>query len=400
MSNDTKQASENKRQRFFIPALLLSVFLFNTFAPFFGIVLIDISNTFQVTVGTASQILTVTRFTGLISGLIMGLLSIRFKHKSLFLVGIALYSIGALGSALSPDLISMMLFQTFIGFGGGMTTIMTYALIGEHLPLVKRGWAIGLVWSMIFITNVIMSLLTAVFTNLGGWQATLSWFIFPVGIITLAVGLLVLPSKTSDNQKAEIYPYFKAFKEIFSSKSTIACMLSSMLVSIFATTPLYAPSFYRSQFEVSLPTAALFASIVAATGIFGGLLAGAFFNRIGRKNLAIISGFASGIANVIFTFIPNMYISVFFWGVAAFSVSITWAAVFGLTLEQAPSFRGTMMSMNHSFRYVGAIAGLIIGGLVLNAFNNNYHIVMIIFGASNIALAFILLLFAKDPCKQ
>ena len=158
MSKDTKQASRNTRERFFIPALLLSVFLFNTFAPFFGIILIDISNTFQVTVGTASQILTVTRFTGLVSGLIMGFLSIQFNHKSLFLVGILLYSIGALGSALSPDLFSMMLFQVFIGFGGGMTTtIMTYALIGEHLPLVKRGWAIGLVWSMIIITNVIMS---------------------------------------------------------------------------------------------------------------------------------------------------------------------------------------------------------------------------------------------------
>jgi MFS family permease len=94
-----------------------------------------------------------------------------------------------------------------------------------------------------------------------------------------------------------------------------------------------------------------------------------------------------------------LWLSVTTWGLAAFFVSITWAALFGLTLEQIPNFQGTTMSFNHSFRYVGAIIGLVLGGSVLGLFANNYQILMVIFGIANICLAIILLTMAKDPCK-
>jgi DHA1 family inner membrane transport protein len=400
MSLEGVAGEKSFKKRMFIPALLLVVFLCNTFAFFFSIVLIDVSKSFGISVGTASQILATTRFAGLIMSLVMGFLSIRFKQKFLLLTGVAFYAAGALGSSLAPDLTVMTFFQIFLGIGSSMATIMTYALIGTFLPLEKRGWTIGLVWSTIFITNLIVTPLTGVMADMAGWRSFLSWFVFPVGIVSLIVGFLIFPSKTSQLQPPTKHFYLKAFKQILSNKSAIACVLSTMLVSIYACTPIYAPSFYRSIFSVSITTAGLFSAVVGATGIFGGFIAGRFMDRVGRKNLTVLTGLVSGFLVVFFTFIPNLWISVIFWGVSAFFVSMTWAALFGLSLEQVPSYRGTMMSLNHSFRYLGAILGLAVGGLVLNAFANNFQILMVILGSSNLALAIILFLIAMDPCKE
>jgi predicted MFS family arabinose efflux permease len=400
MSLATPSMQTNFKKKLFIPTLLLIVFFYNTFAYFFSIVLLDLSNSFGVSVAIASQILSVTRFAGLITGILMGILSLRFKRKSLMLTGVLLYAIGALGSAFAPEFGTMIFFQLFIGIGGSMGTIMTYALIGAVLPTEKRAFAIGLVFSTIFIANVIITPLTGIMTEWAGWRSFLLWFIFPVGIISLLIGLIVFPTNQIQTKGLTRITFFKAVKQIFSSKSTLACMVSTLLLSIFACTPLYAPTFYRTVFFVSPTTAGLFSSIVGATGIFGGLIAGRSMNQIGRKNLAVSTALFSGIGNIVFTFIPNLWGSVVIWGIAAFSVSITWAALFGLTLEQSPIFQSTTMSFNQSFRYVGAILGLMIGGLVLGLFSNNYQILMVIFGLANISLAIILLALALDPSKS
>ena len=75
--------------RLFMILLLLSMFLTATFEVFLSNALVNVSTSLKITVGTASQILTIGSFVGLVVGLIMGFLTVRFKHKSLFLVGLA-----------------------------------------------------------------------------------------------------------------------------------------------------------------------------------------------------------------------------------------------------------------------------------------------------------------------
>ena len=77
------------RNRSFMLLLLLSMFLTATFEVFLSNALVNVSTSLKITVGTASQILTIGSFVGLIIGFAMGFLTVRFKHKSLFLVGLA-----------------------------------------------------------------------------------------------------------------------------------------------------------------------------------------------------------------------------------------------------------------------------------------------------------------------
>jgi predicted MFS family arabinose efflux permease len=63
-----------------------------------SLLLIEISQSFSIEVGIAGQVRSVASTVSVVMGLLMGGLSIRFNHKSLYLVGLVLLSLSALGS--------------------------------------------------------------------------------------------------------------------------------------------------------------------------------------------------------------------------------------------------------------------------------------------------------------
>ncbi len=153
------------RNRFFMLLLLLSMFLMATFEVFLSNAMVNVASSLNVPVGTASQILTVGSFVGLIVGLIMGFLTVRFKHKSLFLLGIALFGLGALGTFFAQDFPSILFFSLFLGIGGAMGSIVVLSLIGDFLPLEKKGIAMGLATGGSIIANLVVPQVTSVLTN-------------------------------------------------------------------------------------------------------------------------------------------------------------------------------------------------------------------------------------------
>jgi len=58
------------------------------------------------------------------------------------------------------------------------------------------------------------------------------------------------------------------------------------------------------------------------------------------------------------------------------------------------------MSLNGSFRSVGVIVGLILSGLLLNLYANNFQSLYVMFGICGVASAAVVFLFANDPCKN
>jgi predicted MFS family arabinose efflux permease len=383
------------RKALFLPALFSGYFLAATFAAFFSMVLIDVASSFNVTVGTASLISVISRFVGLIMGLVISVLALKFRHKSMFLFGVAMYGVGALGSSAAPDFYSMLFFQFFLGIGGAMVTVMMYALIGEFLPLEKKGQAVGLAWSTAFLASVIVPLVTFVIANAAGWRFVLSLFVFPFSVFCLVLSYFVIPSSPVQNKPAKD-AYLKAFKQIILNKSAVACMVGTMLVQITYTFTVYAVSFYRLNFSLPLLISSICASAVGSMAILGSAVGGRLINRIGRKTLTVVAGLFSGVFTLLFTYIPSLWISVGLWGGAIFLIAMALSAIYNLNLEQVPRFRGTLMSLNQTFRYAGTVLGLLLGGFVLNFFSNNFQILMTIYGASSVVMAILVFSAAKD----
>lgn len=114
MKGQEAKVGKAYKNRLFMLLLLLSMFLTATFEVFLSNALVNVSTSLKITVGTASQILTIGSFVGLVVGLIMGFLTVRFKHKSLFLCGVASFVFGALGSFFAPDFLSLLFLVFFL----------------------------------------------------------------------------------------------------------------------------------------------------------------------------------------------------------------------------------------------------------------------------------------------
>jgi DHA1 family purine base/nucleoside efflux pump-like MFS transporter len=399
MGTKESQVDKSLRRQLLLPTLMFSTFLATCGLVLVSTLLPDVAQSFQVSIGTASQMNLIVSLVGLALGLAMGALTIRFNHKLLFLSGVAFLSVGVLGLFFSPNFAAALLVSVFSGLGSGIIAIMTFALIGELLPLEKRGMAMGLTISMVFLSFVVAAPLFGAISQAWGWRSVLIWFSFPLSLVCLILGLLVIPSNPRQEQPPPRSLYLEAFKQILFNKSAAACLVGIALLSFFNSVPTYAVTFYRMQFSVSPVVGGTFSSVAALGGLFGAVGGGALINRYGRKTLAVIGGFVAGIGAILFTLVPHMALSVALWVISASFAALTLASLNSLVLEQVPAYRASMMSVSSTFGHIGGIMGVAVGGLVLNLYANNFQILMPIFGASSVACAAILLLLARDPCK-
>jgi predicted MFS family arabinose efflux permease len=76
--------------------------------------LVDIGNTFNVSVGVASQLATVNHAGEFVSALLMGVLAVRFRYKPLILAGMLFVLFSSVGSFLAPDFFTMQVFFFFL----------------------------------------------------------------------------------------------------------------------------------------------------------------------------------------------------------------------------------------------------------------------------------------------
>jgi predicted MFS family arabinose efflux permease len=399
MSNQVPEAQKSFRRTLLVPTLLLSFFLVFTIPFFTSTLLVDLAATFKVPIGTYSQVSVISSVMGLTMGLAMSAIALRFKHKSLLLSGVVLYGITALVVSFAQNFATIVTISFIGGAGGSMIAAMVYTLIAEHLPLERRGFVTGLVMSSVMAAVIVMGALSGFIAHIAGWRMVPLWFIFPLSLICLVLGAVSISSKQPQPQTSEKPSYGKALKKIFTNKSPCACCFAMMLAGTCGAIPTYAVSFFRMTYGFSQEVGGLLFSIAALGGVVGGAVGGRMINRFGRRSLAIWTSFIAGLTSVLFTFIPIVPLSVFVWDVNAFVGMMSLAALPSLTMEQVPEYRASMMSFNTAFDNAGTILIIIISGLILNLFSNNFHLVMIISGVMVASAGLLLLLFAKDPCK-
>jgi DHA1 family inner membrane transport protein len=392
-----KKAAYNK---LFLPSLVVSSFATGPITVLSALLLIDIGYTFNITsVGIVGQVNTTYSIAAVVFALSMSVLSIRFKHKSLLLVGLLLMIISALGCFLALDFTMMAVFYSLSGAGYAMVSPMTVALVGEHFALGKRANAIGWIVAGGALVYVIGAPLIALMSGFGGWRFPLLGFVVPVLVSGLLLALLGLPSARSGDQVATGRSrYQRSFKEILMNRSAVACLVGDVLRSAaFVAIVLYAASFVRQRFFVGTDLASIVLLGGALCYALGSLASGVFVNKLGRKSSTVLTALLSGIFTISYVFAPSLWLSVALMFVASWFFGMVASAANSLTLEQAAGHRGTIMSIDYALINVGSALGSIVGWLVLSAFN--YEGLGGVLGAMGILAGIVFGFLAIDPTR-
>jgi len=399
MSDDPSLTEKHSSGRLFLPSLAFSYFATGPLGVLTGLLLIDIALTFECSVGVMGQINTLYYVAAVIFALFMGVLSVRFGHKSLLMIGLLFVNISALGCAVASNFNLMLMSYSLSGVGTAMVAPMAITLIGEHFPLEKRASAVGWIVAGGALSYVIGAPVIGFIAGLWDWRFVLFIFIIPISLASLLLAFIGLPSKSRSHQTTmSKESYLGSFKGVLSNRSATACLVGSILRSVsFMVVLLYGISFFRQRFLMSEGSASIVMLVAALCYTLGSLVTGRLVNRFGRKPLTVLTALLAGIFAISFAYLPNPWLSLALNFLGAWFFGMGASASSSLTLEQVPKFRGTMMSLNSAAQNLGSALGAALGGLALIFFD--YELLGLTLGALGIVAAIVFHLLAIDPTR-
>lgn len=332
-----------------------------------GILLVDIGETFGHPVGVVGQMFTVSRIVGVGSALILGVLSVRFKHKTLLMLGLLSFVACSLGCSLAPDLNVMLISYSLSGLGMAVVMPMSMTLVGEHFPLERRASVIGYISVSTAIAGIIGGPIIGLIVGYGGWRLAFIVFVLPLSLLGLIAASRWLPSRSySRASEMSDRGIFGGFRKIFSSRSAAACLIGyALTLASFTAIGAYGPSFLRERFLASTDfVSMLMAGMNLVYSLFSAV-SGRLVDKFGRKPMLVSSLIFSSLLIVSYANMGNLWLSAFVILMAYSMAGMVFPVSNSLTLEQVPSFRGTMMSLNAAAENLGMAIGSGVGGMLL-----------------------------------
>ena len=185
------------------------------------LLLIEVAQTFGSAVGAMGQIQTVSSIMEILSALLMGALSVRFRHKTLLMIGLGFLGLSALGCFGALSFNTMLIAYALTGLGTAMALPMATTLVGEHLALEKRSIAIGMISAGMSIAYVVSPTLINQISRLGSWRYAFLIYVLPVPSIGLLLAARSLPTRLPSSDPKGAGRLAEGFRKITTNRSAL-----------------------------------------------------------------------------------------------------------------------------------------------------------------------------------
>ena len=177
------------------PGILVIVCVALFFAVFeasaISVILPDIADDLSVDTGQLSWLMTVFLLIYGIAIPFYGRLADRYGARPLFLIGIAVFSVGSLVSALAPNFSFLMVARIIQAIGGAAVPGLGMTLASRAYGPESRGTVLGVIAATIGLSGAIGPLLGGALSEAFGWQSI--FVVAAVAVLTIPIGLKILP---------------------------------------------------------------------------------------------------------------------------------------------------------------------------------------------------------------
>src|SRR5690625_1803665 len=172
--------------------LLIGVFMAALDNGIISAALTTINSSFDVSATAGTWGITLYTLGLAITTPIVGKLSDRYGRKKLFLIEIAIFTIGSLGVALSPNFTFFLASRLFQSFGGGGIFIIASSHVISTFTKDKQGSMLGLLGGMNGIASVIGPNIGSFLMDVTGTWHWLFLINVPIGILLVIGGFFYL----------------------------------------------------------------------------------------------------------------------------------------------------------------------------------------------------------------
>jgi SHS family lactate transporter-like MFS transporter len=225
-----------------------------------------------------------------VGALLFGMMADRFGRRPTLMVDIIMYSIFELGSAFAPSLHALIIMRAFFGIAMGGEWGVGAALAFETLPKEDRGFFSGLLQEGYVVGYLMAAILFGtVFTHVG-WRG-----MFVIGALP-AFLVIYIRSKVDESPAwQQGKSRAKGPSISFSNLMTYAGSFLFLIVLMFAfnsfshgTQDLY-PTFLQKNHGFQPGTVSLIAIIYNIGALLGGVIFGAWSEKLGRRKTIVIA---------------------------------------------------------------------------------------------------------------
>ena len=146
----------------------------------------------------------------------------RFGRKRMFLVGLAIFTLGSAAAAMAPSIGALIAARALQGVGGAIVTPLTLTILSAAVPPARRGLALG-IWSGT------AGLAVALGPVIGGaivdglsWQF-IFWVNVPIGLALLPVAFFRLTETQAARTARSTCPVWRSSASACSASSGAWC---------------------------------------------------------------------------------------------------------------------------------------------------------------------------------
>ena len=115
----------------------------------------------------------------------------RFGRRRLFTLGLSLFTAASVGSALAPDIATLIAFRAAQGLGGAIMVPLTLTLLSAAVPPHRRGLAVGGWGALAGLAVAFGPMIGGAVVEAGSWQ-WIFWVNVPLGLVLLPLARIWL----------------------------------------------------------------------------------------------------------------------------------------------------------------------------------------------------------------
>ncbi|HOP41001.1 MAG TPA: Bcr/CflA family efflux MFS transporter [Syntrophales bacterium] len=122
--------------------------------------------------------------------LVWGPVSEKYGRKPILLTGLALYTLGSAGCALSSGVMTLILARVIQGFGGGAAGAVVTAMVKDMYTGRKREVVLAVVMAMVVVAPIVAPVVGAIILKFMSWY-TIFWVLAGIGLGSFCLSLLL-----------------------------------------------------------------------------------------------------------------------------------------------------------------------------------------------------------------
>ncbi len=343
---------------------MLGPFAVDTYLPAFG----SISRALDASPVQMQQTLSAYLAGFALMNLFHGALADSFGRRPVILWGVALFTLGSVGCALSQTIGQLIVCRAVQGLATGAGIVVSRAVIRDMYPPADAQRVMSQVTIFFGVAPAIAPMIGAQLYVLAGWQSVF-WFLAAIGVLLWVGNWKLLPETLHASARQPFNPrnLMRGYAELLGHRRFLLLALAGgMPVDCVILVVLSAPAFLGNVLNMA-PTQYFWFFCCSIAGIMGGAwasgrLAGRIAPRRQIRHGFVIMG-AVSVVNVVanLLFAPHPLWALPLIGVFSFGWALMVPVVTIMVLDLAPERRGLASSLQ---AVVGSVANALVAGVV------------------------------------